>query len=232
MWAELVGEGFYNPIDDAGPDRTPSAPKTVEYLSQEFAKSGFDVKWLFRTICATEAYQRQSRPRREVDGTPFAATIAQPLRSDQLFNAILSALDQSDPETTLNKRGKPAGGGAYGRNGSARQSFEVAFGYDPSDPRDSVNASIPQALALMNGVRINLAVRATGEDSMLGRLLKENDDNRDVVEELYLRTVSREPTEKEMSTALAYCKGTKNRAAVFEDLLWALVNSSEFSHRR
>jgi hypothetical protein len=233
MWAELVGEGFYNPIDDAGPDRTPSAPKTVEYLSHEFANSGFDVKWLLRTICATEAYQRESRPRREEDGTPFAATIAQPLRSDQLFNALLSALDQPEPETALNRRGRPEGGGnPYGRSGSVRQSFEAAFGYDPSDPRDSVNASIPQALALMNGVRINLGVRATGQDSMLGRLLATSDDNRATVEELYLRTVSREPTEKEMDRALAYCKETKNRAAVFEDLLWALVNSSEFSHRR
>ena len=55
---------------------------------------------------------------------------------------------------------------------------------------------------------------------------------RAVVEELYLRTLSREPTEKEMTTALTYCKSTKNRSAVFEDLLWALLNSSEFSHRR
>jgi len=233
MWGELVGEGFYDPIDDAGPDRTPSAPKTVEYLSREFARNGFDVKWLFRTICATEAYQRESRPRREADGTPFVATIAQPLRSDQLFNAILSALEQSEPESTLNRRGRPEGGGKpYGPNGSVRQSFEVAFGYDPSDPRDSVNASIPQALALMNGVRINLAVRATGQDSMLGRLLAAYDDNKVVVEELYLRTLSRQPTDQETNTALAYCKDTKNRAAVFEDLLWALVNSSEFSHRR
>ena len=56
---------------------------------------------------------------------------------------------------------------------SVRQGFEVAFGYDPSDPRETVNGSIPQALALMNGVRINLAVRAIGQETMLGRLLDE-----------------------------------------------------------
>jgi len=113
-----------------------------------------------------------------------------------------------------------------------RQAFEVAFGYDPSDPRETVVSSIPQALALMNGVRINLAVRASGRESMLGRLLDDNKDNRQVVEELYLRTLSREPSEAEVKTAMAYCNETKNRPAVFEDLLWALLNSSEFSHRR
>jgi hypothetical protein len=232
LWGELVGEGFYEPIDDMGPDRTPSAPKAVESLSRAFAQNRYDIKWLFRTICATEAYQRESRPRREPDGTPFAATVAQPLRSDQLFNAILSALDTPEPETDLNRRGRPGGGNLYGRNASVRQGFEVAFGYDPSDPRETVNASIPQALALMNGVRINLAVRAIGQETMLGRLLATTDDNSAVIDDLYLRTLSRAPTDKERSTALKYCKASKNRAAVFEDLLWALVNSSEFSHRR
>ncbi len=232
IWGELVGEGFYQPIDDMGPDRKPSAPKTVELLSRGFAANDFDIKWLFRTICATDAYQRESRPRREVDGTPFAATVAQPLRSDQLFDALLSALDSPEQEAQQTRRGRPEGGKPYGPNASVRGSFEVAFGYDPSDPRETVNASIPQALALMNGVRINLGVRAIGNDTMLGRLLESTTDNNAVVEDLYLRTFSRQPTDKEMTTALAYCKSTKNRPAVFEDLLWALLNSSEFSHRR
>ncbi|MFO0791033.1 MAG: DUF1549 domain-containing protein [Pirellulales bacterium] len=233
IWGELVGEGFYEGIDDIGPDRAPSAPKTVELLSRGFVASGYDVKWLFRTICATEAYQRESRPRREVTGTPFVATVAQPLRSDQLFNAILTALDLSEPESQVNRRGKPAEmKAAYGSNATARAGFEVAFGYDPSDPRETVNASIPQALAMMNGVRINVAVRAVKNDTMLGRLLANTKDNSAVVDELYLRTLSREPTEKERGAALEFCKDATNRSAVFEDLLWALVNSSEFSHRR
>jgi hypothetical protein len=233
MWGELVGEGFYHPIDDIGPDRKPSAPKAVTALSRSFADSGYDIKWLIRTICATEAYQRESRPRREADGTPFVANVAQPLRSDQLFNAILTAVDVDEPKEIAGRRGRPPEAGKpYGLNATVRQGFEVAFGYDPSDPRETVVSSIPQALALMNGVRLNLAVRAIGHETMLGREMDENKDNNALVEELYLRTLSRQPTEAELNTALAYCKESKNRTAVFEDLLWALLNSSEFSHRR
>jgi hypothetical protein len=232
MWGELLGEGFYQPIDDIGPDRKPSAPKAVATLSRGFAGSGYDIKWLIRTICATEAYQRESRPRREADGTPFVANLAQPLRSDQLFNAILTAVDVDEPKESAGRRGKPADGKPYGPNATVRQGFEVAFGYDPSDPRETVVSSIPQALALMNGVRLNLAVRAIGHETMLGRQMDEIKDNGALVEELYLRTLSREPTETEVNAALAYCRETKNGSAVFEDLLWALLNSSEFSHRR
>ena len=233
MWSEFVGEGFYQPIDDIGPDRTPSAPKAVAALSRGFAASGYDVKWLIRTICATDAYQRESRPRRESDGVPFTANVAQPLRSDQLFNALLTAIDTGEPTQAPGRRGRPPEAGQrYGLNGSVRQGFEVAFGYDPSDPRETVVTSIPQALALMNGVRLNMTVRAIDDETMLGRQLKEVKDNSALVEELYLRTLSRQPTQTELDTALSYCKQTRNRTAVFEDLLWALLNSSEFSHRR
>jgi hypothetical protein len=232
LWSELVGEGFYEPIDDIGPDRTPTAPKAVKFLSQSFADSGHDVKWLFRVICATDAYRRESRPRREADGTPFVANIAQPLRSDQLFNAILSAVDSEEPALNSSpRRRSPQPMPGFNRN-SVRGSFEAVFGYDPSDPRESVVSSIPQALAMMNGPRLNLEIRALDRDTLLGRLLQDIPSNKLLIEELYLRTLSREPTDEESATALKFCRISKKRDAVFEDLFWALLNSSEFSHRR
>lgn len=231
MWSELVGEGFYEPIDDIGPDRTPTAPKAVQFLSKSFADSGYDLKWLFRVICATDAYQRESRPRREPDGTPFVATIAQPLRSDQLYNAILTVVEGEDPDASSPRRGQPNALAAYGRN-SVRRGFGSVFGYDPSDPRESVVSSIPQALAMMNSPRLNLAIRAIGDETVLGRLLDEFEDDELLIDELYLRTLSREPTAGERETALKFCRQRNDRRAVFEDLFWTLLNSSEFSHRR
>lgn len=231
IWSELVGEGFYEPIDDIGPDRTPTAPEAVEFLSKRFADSGYDVKWLFRVICATDAYQRESRPRRESEGTPFVANVAQPLRSDQLFNAMLTSVDVGESESDTRRERGPQAMRVYGNN-SVRTGFEAVFGYDPSDPRATVANSIPQALAMMNGTRLNLAVRAIGTETILGRLLEENADDETLIEELYLRTLSRAPTDDEMKTSLEFCDVSRSRSAVFEDLFWALLNSSEFSHRR
>jgi hypothetical protein len=232
IWAELVGEGFYEPIDDIGPDRTPSAPKAVALLSRRFAESGHDVKWLFRVICATDAYQRECRPRRETDGTPFVANVAQPLRSDQLYNALLTATDGDESDDILNRRRRARSMGRSGGVPNVRQQFGTVFGYDPSDPRETVTSSIPQALAMMNGARTNVAVRASEQKAVLSRLLAEIDDDEALITELYLRTLSRQPTGKELDLALDFRESTRNRSAAFEDLFWALLNSAEFAHRR
>ncbi len=61
IWAELVGTGFYDPVDDIGPDHTCTAPKTLDYLTHEFIGTKYDIKQLYRIIAATDAYQRESR---------------------------------------------------------------------------------------------------------------------------------------------------------------------------
>jgi hypothetical protein len=224
MWSELVGEGFYEPVDDMGPDRECSAPKTLELLSQQFVASGHDVKWLMTTIMATDAYQRQSTKRRDPNEQPFTANVAQRLRADQVFNNLVAVLGVPD-----NRAG--GGRGAYGFGRSPRNAFSLVFGYDPSSPRDEVSGSIPQALAMMNSPVVNGAINARGRTE-LATLLSEIKDDRALIIELYLKTIARQPTESEITTCLAHVKEVNNRAEAFEDLQWALVNSTEFLHRR
>lgn len=227
VWAELVGEGFYEPVDDMGPDRTCSAPDTLGYLATAFVDSGYDVKWLYRTIMATSAYQRESKSRRTPDETPFLASCAQRLRGDQLFNQLVSVLGIND----AGGAGGFAGGGPRGFNRGPRAIFNAAFGYDPSAHRDEITGSIPQALLMMNSPLISQALGNRGS-SGLGRLLAETKDDESVVTELYLKALSREPSEKEVKTCLAYVKEVGNRTEAFEDVLWSLVNSTEFLHRK
>ncbi|MDA1051715.1 MAG: DUF1549 domain-containing protein [Planctomycetota bacterium] len=227
IWSELVGEGFYEPIDDLGPDRECSAPETIDYLASSFAETGYDVKWLYRTIMITEAYQRESRARRNYEELPFQANCAQRLRGDQLFDSLASALDLGD---RLADRGGPARGPYVQRN-SPRAFFNIAFGYDPSDPREEVGSSIQQALAIMNAPFINQSINARRPDG-LGATLRENSDNEDALVELYLKTLSRGPTKYEIQTCESYIRDVRDRNEAFEDILWSLINSTEFLHRK
>ncbi|MDE0819401.1 MAG: DUF1553 domain-containing protein, partial [Pirellulaceae bacterium] len=224
VWAELVGEGFYEPVDDIGPDRTPSAPKTMDYLANEFTLSGYDLKWLMQTIMSTQAYQRNSLDRRNYDQIPFQANTIQPLRSDQLFDSMMSVFEISDV-------GFEDTGQGTRRQQTPRNVFAAIFGYDPNDPRGDVAISIPQSLAMMNSKFINEQLQAR-QGTMLYRLLQEVQSDRVAVQELYLRVFSRRPNRNELNTSLAYIKQVANRGESFEDLLWALLNSAEFKTRR
>ncbi len=227
IWAELVGEGFYPHVDDLGPDRDATSPKTIDYLAEQFAASGYDVKQLYRTITSTDAYQRQSQPRRSFKETPFAANCSQRLRSDQLFNALVHAL--GIPDSPARQADGPYG--PRGGNAELRRVFGQTFSYDPSDPRDEVDGSIPQALALMNSPQLNQLISAS-PFTTLGRLLRSTPDNEDVVVELYLRCLARQPSEAELTHCLQYVKSTGDRDEAFEDMLWALINSTEFLYRK
>lgn len=228
LWSELVGEGFYEPVDDIGPDRECSAPQTLDYLAQQFTQHNHDLKWLFQTITGTQAYQRESRPRRTPDEKPFLANVPRRLRSDELFDNLLAALDLAEPS------GAFGGGAGAGQrlNRGPRQQFAQVFGYDPSERRDEVAGAIPQALMMMNSTFFAGAVSGSRSSSGLGRLMREISDDRALVVELYLKTLAREPTANETATCLAHIKEIGGRTEAFEDLLWTLVNSTEFLHRR
>jgi hypothetical protein len=229
LWAELTGEGFYEPIDDIGPDRSCTAPRTLEYLAGQFAESGYDIKWLFRTIMASELYQLPSSSRRGPEDPPMQHNVAQRLRGDQLFDNLLVALEASEPQPFI--PGGPGGlAGLYGRGRGPRQQFNTAFGYDPSERRDEIAHSIPQALTMMNSPLIGQALRGSGR-TMLARLLGEIKDDKALTQELYLRVLGRQPSESELATAGRYVKTVGSRTEAFEDLLWGLVNSAEFLHR-
>ena len=88
-----MGEAFYEPIDDIGPERTPRAPEVLEPLAAQWQKGGYDIRWLFRTILNTDAYQRRVRSTVNAAGkTPFASSCPSRYRADQVFDALVHAL--------------------------------------------------------------------------------------------------------------------------------------------
>jgi hypothetical protein len=93
IWYSLMGEAFYEPIDDIGPERTARGAEVLEPLADQWQKGGYDIRWLFRTVMNTQAYQRRVRSTANAAGkTPFASSCPSRLRSDQLFDELAHAL--------------------------------------------------------------------------------------------------------------------------------------------
>ncbi|MHC5540266.1 DUF1549 domain-containing protein [Singulisphaera rosea] len=252
IWYSLMGEGFYSPVDDLGPERTAKAPEVLEALASDFQKGGYDVRWLFRTILNSRAYQREVRSTYTSTGrTSFACVAPSRLRSDQILDSLTQALNlplggpannakgqgpaakKKDNNQALAKELMEAAGKTKGakRNNGPRNSFTTLFGVDPSTPNEDVLGTIPQSLFLMNSPQVNNAIRAD-KNKVLGQILTSNPDNRAALGALYIRVLSREPTAREILTCGRYIETVGDRREAFEDILWSLVNSTEFITRR
>jgi hypothetical protein len=228
IWAEMTGAGFYTPIDDMGPMRTARHPEVLGFLAGQLAAHDYNVKWLYRTIANTETYQREIRtlePGSEVE--TFASASPTRLRFDQVYNALTEVLGVE--QMGFGGRGRFPGG-RPGRN-AGRAAFSQLFGFDPSTPQEDIVGSIPQALYLMNSPQLSNQVRGVGNTRLAG-LLRDFEDDRDALAELYLLVLCREPSEREIDINEEYIDEVGSRTEAFEDIMWSLLNSSEFLSRR
>ena len=117
------------------------------------------------------------------------------------------------------------------RQAAGRTLFLSLFGFDPSTPQEDITGNVPQALFLMNSPMIHAAVRAQG-NTRLARILRQHAKNDDAVAEVYLLVLSREPSISEQGICRDYIARVGDRGEAFEDLMWSLINSSEFLSRR
>lgn len=226
IWSTLNGHGFYEVIDDMGPERYAMHQEVIDLLSQGFVANGYDMKWVYRVIMNTQTYQRQIADPMHSDLTDeFAANTPVRLRADHLFDSLICALEIQEP-LAAKKRGK----GLRGNVNSARSQFQALFGHDPSATSDETSGTIPQTLFMMNSPRINRYL--LGKDSVVGKLVEtfENDD--DVTTEIYLKVLGREPHEEEEAIMTEYLAEVGDRQEAFEDLYWSLLNSTEFMTKR
>jgi hypothetical protein len=235
VWYVLMGDAFVTPVDDLGPNREAKFPELFDELSSQFAQGGYDLKWLLRTVMNTKTYQRQARATNSAPGlAAFAANCASRLRSDQIFDQLTAAGVRLAPPPRRGPDGQPQAGGAAAallRRNGPRGVFDLVFGADPSTPNEDVLGTIPQALFLMNSPAVAAAARAQ-KGTVLGQILEENPDNRAALEAIYLRVLSRRPSDDEVKLCGRYLEQVGNRREAFEDIYWSLLNSTEFLSRR
>ena len=231
IWFHVMGRGIVDPVDDFR-DSNPSAnDELLDALAKDFVAHGFDVRQLLRTILNSRTYQLSSRTNEwnQEDNRYFSHATTRLLSAEQLLDAICTATQA--PEKYA---GMPLGTRATQLpDGEIQHVFLKTFGQPARElacecEREN-ESSLTQALQLVNGATINDKVRKG--DNHLHRLLTAKKPDRDVVAELYLATLSRLPSDGEIQTALAHITKGKDRGKAWEDVQWALLNSSEFLFR-
>jgi hypothetical protein len=231
VWAELMGRGIVEPVDDLRATNPPSNGALLEALAADFRAHGHDLKHLIRTIATSHVYGLGSRPdgRNAADTRNYSRHYRQRLRAEVLLDAIVDVTGV--PETF---EAVPAGTRAVAiwthRSDSL---FLDTFGRpDPNqDPpcERAPETSVVQALHLMNAP--GLHAKVTGDSGLAARLAASDRAPDEIAEELYLRVYSRPPDDQErriVAEVLSEDTGPKARREAVEDLLWALINTPEF----
>jgi hypothetical protein len=243
FWSKLMGFGLVEPVDEfdlarqdpaslpAGWELQPSHPELLEELASEFRKHNHSLKWLFSTICNSSAYQLSARFPGEWNDRYtkyYARKFVRMLTAEELHDAIATAT--SRPGTFRNgKESVPmAMQVTLPRAAGELKTFMQTFGQaNRGTPARPPAPSPLQPIVLMRSPVVNDRVLAA-KDSRVQRLLDTYTDNATVVDELFLATLSREPSPPERELALAALR--ENRVEGAQNLQWALLNLSEFLH--
>jgi hypothetical protein len=90
----------------------------------------------------------------------------------------------------------------------------------------SDDGNIGQALALINGNDVNTKIESP--QGRVQQLIHEDKSDSDVINELFLATLSRRPNAREGTDARALIHAGKTRSEGISDLMWSLINSREF----
>lgn len=242
VWAEYFGTGIINPPDDLNLANPPSNAALLDYLVEGFLDHGFDMKWLHREITTSQAYQRSVRTNdtNRLDERNYSRGTARRLSAEVLFDAITQATAGSTvltgSTTDVEERVLGPKGGAHVGLRHAGDYASKVFGRSPRDTNCDCSASLEpnllQAIYLQNDREVLDALDRKGGwlQEVQARLANARTpiDNKALLTEAFLRTLSRPPTDAEIQRCRQHLDRAENPGAGLRDLLWALLNTREF----
>jgi len=221
VWAQYFGKGLVDPIDDMHDGNPATHPELLEALAIQFSASNFDLKFLIRSICNSETYQRSSKPNASNKETDIALLARMPIKNmtpEQLFDSLTTVLGAaSNADKKLGKvkaaKNQPKG---------ARAQFVTFFLPEEGTSALSYETGIPQILRLMNSPQMNTTI-------IIQRLVDKNTDTKTAIEKVYLSVLNRMPTDEESSRMTNFLSQASDKNKGLGDMLWVLLNTSEFT---
>lgn len=235
VFARLFGRGLIEPVDNVRIGNPPSHPELLQALADLLVRERFDLRALYRALCASHTYQAAAHPQAPSPAL-FAGNHVRRLSAEQLLDAIGAATGVPTKYPGL-PLGEAASAIANGRSGVrfldvfGRPARESACTCDRRD-----EPTLGQTLHLVNGDTI--AGKVAAKDGRLARLLAADTPDDARLDELWLATYARLPRADERAhiaellAAAASEPDAKKRAAavrtVWQDVFWAMLNSHEF----
>ncbi len=211
IWAWLLGRGIIHEPDDIREDNPPTHPELLAYLEQEFVKSGYDMKALYRLILNSRTYQ--SSPVLKVKSNRaeqyFGCYMVRRLDAEVLIDAIDKVTGTTDLYTSAIPEPFtyiPSDNSAVSiADGSITSPFLALFGRSARatgqfDERPTKPLAA-QWRHLLNSSHIQTKLES---GSWMPTLTAGNRTLDEILDELYLTILSRFPTQTEKASIMEY----------------------------
>jgi hypothetical protein len=256
IWGKLMVVGFVDPYDGFDLNRIdpknpppqpwtiqPTYPELMEALAADFKANNYSIHHLIKTIMKSNAYQLSTefdaqwkddytpyyarRFVRVLTGPEAADVLAQatdrPYRLQMLGQSVSTIKQLAGPNLVGGRR--PTGDGP--NEGTAITTMMQAFFQSTREtPAVLGNKASPvQAMLMMASPLVSNRVKAD-PSTRVGKLLASNRSDEEVINELFLASLSRMPTTEEVKVAKDLMTPDRKRGA--ENVEWSLLNSAEF----
>jgi Protein of unknown function (DUF1553) len=227
VWAHFFGRGIVHEVDDVRVSNPPVNAALLETLGQKFTEYKYDFKQLVRDICTSRTYQLSTKMNETnaEDERNFSHATLRRIRAEILLDCISQATETKDKFSGL-----PLGARAVQiADGNTATYFLTTFGRATRETVCScevkMEPNLGQALHLINGENVHEKIK---QGRVVAKLLESGKSPQQVVDELYLRCLSRKPTAEEAAALTEQLAGASEPRAALEDVFWALLNSREF----
>jgi len=232
VWYHLLGTGIVDPVDDFRDTNPPSNPALLDALAADFTRNGSRLRPLIRTILNSSTYQLASRdeptqsPHAAKGDRYFTRAGVRMLAAEQILDAVSSATGVPEKFD-----GYPLGTRALDLpEGGIQHPLLQAF----AKPVRDVNCecareddpSLPQVLHLLNNA--GLLAKVKSPQGRIAGWVKQNRDPRYLIEQIYLATLTRRPTDAERDLILKHLASQPDMMTGLSDLQHALINVNEF----
>ncbi|MDA0657783.1 MAG: DUF1553 domain-containing protein [Planctomycetota bacterium] len=243
IWANFMGTGLVEPVDDLRISNPASNEELLSALSNYLISHDFDVKALMRLILQSETYQRSSvaNPANASDRRFYARYYPRRMMAEVLLDAVNQITEIPDEFTMIGDMGMDTVTTAeYAKGTKALQLYDAAI-YSPfltmfgRNPRDIVcecersnTPSMVQVLHIHNGNTINQRLHA--DRGWISEVVQSTLSRMQIVPQAYLRVLARNPSPSELaiwSDEIARSEDVPRRELI-EDIYWSLMSSREF----
>ncbi len=233
LWRQFFGRGLVDPVDQMHSANGSSVPDLIEFLADDFAASGYDLRRLVEALVLTKAYRLGSRWENgePPDEEHFAVARLRPLTRRQYSLSLLVAtggvpFEPGDATATRVERIAGVPGLSRMRQVLAAEEQAAAFrnGLDPGTDSQSTSG---EALYVSNSEPIRALFVANG--AAWTAKLAAMSESRAIVDAAVRQILSRPPTVEEVDELAAWLDArTGDKARACEEMTWALATSAEF----